>query len=245
MTQPPEAQLEDGLRTLGIAHAAAVTGKLIDFCELLLEENKRTNLTGARSINDLVREHFLDSLAPLQFVDLLQPVVDVGSGAGFPGIPAAIAFPKKKVVLLEPRAKRAQFLSMAARKLGLENVSVVKSSARGPGAAHITGKAGTVLVRAVAQPAVAFGLGLPLLRTGGHLVLYEGRAARATVEERRAAVAAGGGDLKIRRVVVPGLSATRHAWIVRKMRGQSLKSDVLGLPAGPSSCTRKLQRQGS
>jgi 16S rRNA (guanine527-N7)-methyltransferase len=217
VTEPPEDQLEAGLRALGIPHAAAVSAKLIHFGKVLLEENKRTNLTGARSIDDLIKEHFLDSLAPLKFVELVQPIVDVGSGAGFPGIPAAIAFPNKKIVLLEPRAKRAEFLSVAARKLGLKNVSVIKSSARGPGAAPVAGKAGTVLIRAVAQPAIAFGLGLPLLRPGGHLVLYEGRAARATREDRRAAATAGAGDLRIRRVVVPGLSATRHAWIVRKM----------------------------
>jgi len=224
VTQPSEDQLEAGLRTLAIPHAAVVTAKLIEFGKLLLEENKRTNLTGAHSIDGLINEHFLDSLAPLQFVDLTQPVIDVGSGAGFPGIPAAIAFPKKKVVLLEPRAKRAEFLSLIAYKLGLENLSVIKSSARGPGASPLTGKAGTVLMRAVAQPAIAFGLGLPLLRAGGHLVLYEARAARATSEDRRAAAAAGGGDLLIRRVLVPGFSAIRHVWLVRKMPGRGGKT---------------------
>jgi 16S rRNA (guanine527-N7)-methyltransferase len=221
--QAAEDKLEAGLRALGIHHPAGVSAKLIDFGTILLEENKRTNLTGARTIDELVRDHFLDSLAPLQFVELAQPIIDVGSGAGFPGIPAAIAFPKKRVILLEPRAKRAEFLSMIAHKLALENVNVVKASARGPGASSIAGNAGTVLIRAVGQPAVSFGLGLPLLRPGGWLVLYEGRAARATVEERRAAAAAGGRDLRITRVAVPGLPATRHMWILRKVSGNPRK----------------------
>lgn len=224
MTQPPATRLEAGLRTLGIPREGAVSAKLIDFGNLLLEENKRTNLTGARTIGELIQEHFLDSLAPLQFVELAQPIVDVGSGAGFPGIPAAIAFPKKKVVLLEPRAKRAEFLSVAARRLALENVTVIKASARGPGAAAVAGKAGTVLIRAVAQPAVSFGLGLPLLRSGGQLLLYEGRLARARPEDRRAAATLGGGELRIRKVVVPCLSATRHVWIVRKMAAKGAKA---------------------
>jgi len=214
--QAPKAKLEAGLRTLGIPRVAAVCAKLIEFGNLLLKENKRTNLTGARSIDELVAEHFLDSLAPLQFVELAQPIVDVGSGAGFPGIPLAIAFPKKRVVLLEPRAKRSVFLSTAAHTLGLENVSVIKTSARGAGATPLADKAGTVLIRAVARPAISFRLGLPLLRIGGQLVLYEGRAAQATLEDRRAAAAAGGGEFSIRRVAVPGFSTTRHVWLIRK-----------------------------
>jgi 16S rRNA (guanine527-N7)-methyltransferase len=188
----------------------------MEFANLLLDENRHTNLTGAKTVGELVREHFLDSLAPLGFVPLAQPIVDVGSGAGLPGIPVAIAFPMKKIVLLEPRAKRAAFLSLAADKLGLSNVTVIKASVRGPGAKGIAGRAGTVLVRAVAEPTTAFSLGLPLLRTGGFLVLYEGRSARATLQQRRAAHAAGGGDPTIKRVMVPCFPATRHAWIIRK-----------------------------
>ena len=224
--------MEAGLLTLGIPHPAAACAKLIVFGQMLLEENKHTNLTGARTIDDLIREHFLDSLAPLRFVELAQPIVDVGSGAGFPGIPAAIAFPRKKIVLLEPRAKRAEFLSKVAHKLALENVTVIKTSARGPSASPVVGKAGTVLIRAVSQPAVSFALGLPLLRPGGHLLLYEGRAARATPEERRAAAIAGGGDLRIRKVVVPGFSATRHAWILRKLEGNGSKGKGLRQRSG-------------
>ena len=221
MTEPPEAQLQAGLRELRIPRVAAVSAKLIEFGKLILEENKGTNLTGARNLAELIREHFLDSLAPLELVELAQPIVDVGSGAGLPGIPAAIAFPKKKVLLLEPRAKRATFLSLAAKRLELGNVLVIKASARGPGAIAVTGTAGTVLIRAVAQPAASLALGLPLLRSGGCLLLYEGRAAQATRKERQAASAAGGGEIMIRRVSVPGFSAIRHAWIVRKFTGKS------------------------
>jgi 16S rRNA (guanine527-N7)-methyltransferase len=212
--------LENGLRQIGIPRAAAVAAKLIEFGHLLLDENKRTNLTGARNLEELVAEHFLDSLAPLEFIDLQQPIVDLGSGAGLPGIPAAIAFPKKKIVLLEPRAKRAAFLIEATRHLALENTTVVRASAGGPGAAFLIGDAGTVLARAVGRPEVTFRLGLPLLRPGGQLALYEGRAARATSGDLRASRVAGGSDIIIRKVVVPGLTAVRHVWIVRK---QSLR----------------------
>ena len=208
------------MRQIGVPRAAKVASKLLDFGNLLLDENKQTNLTGAQSLEELITDHFLDSLAPLQFVELEPPIVDLGSGAGLPGIPVAIAFPKKKVVLLEPRAKRAAFLTLAARRLALENTTVVKASARGPAAGFLAGEAGTVLIRAVAPPDVAFQLGLPLLRSGGWLALYEGRAAQATARDLRAARAAGGGKVAVRRVRVPGLAAVRHIWLVRKLSGR-------------------------
>lgn len=216
MTADPADVLVEGLHSLGIADPQTVSARLIQYAHLVLEGNARTNLTGARDLAGLVVNHFLDSLAPLGFIKLADPVVDLGSGAGLPGIPAAIAYPKHRFVLLEPRAKRVEFLRSAIERLRLDNASVIKGSALGPSAAGLLGKAGTVLVRAVAEPAQAFALGLPLLRTGGELLLYEGRSARPTVEHKKAAARHGGGGIKVRRTHVPALEATRHAWIVRR-----------------------------
>ncbi|HEV2038003.1 MAG TPA: RsmG family class I SAM-dependent methyltransferase, partial [Candidatus Eremiobacteraceae bacterium] len=123
MTVDPKAQLESGLHKLGVPNPANVSAKLLEFGTLLLAENQRTNLTGARDLDTLVREHFLDSLAPLTLLDLSSPIVDLGSGAGLPGIPVAIAYPDKDVVLVEPRAKRVAFLQSVVGTLGLGNVT--------------------------------------------------------------------------------------------------------------------------
>jgi 16S rRNA (guanine527-N7)-methyltransferase len=216
VTREAAAELEAGLTKLRIPSAAAA--KLLEFGELVLAANLHTNLTGARNLTEIVRVHLLDSLAPLKFVTLSSPIIDVGSGAGFPGIPAAIAFPDERFVLLEPRAKRAAFLESAASELALGNVSIVKSSAGGPGALPFLGKAGLVLMRAIARPDEAIILGLPLVRAGGALLLYEGRSGRATPEQRRTAKRLGGGEIEVREVAVPGLDAARHAWIVSKLR---------------------------
>ncbi len=215
MTLDPRKLLEAGLERLKIANPTATAAKLAEFGTLLLASNQQTNLTGAKDLASLVTEHFLDSLAPLALVELSSPVVDVGSGAGFPGIPAAIAFPQQIIVLLEPRAKRAAFLQSAVSRLGLGNVSVIKASALGPGAASLHGKAGTVLMRALAEPEKAIGLGSVLVRPGGDLVLYEGRRARPTPEQRKAA-ARMKGEIDVRRVFVPGLPSVRHVWVVRR-----------------------------
>ena len=216
MRQQAENRLLSGLQELGISHAEKASRRLLAFCELLLEANRETNLTGARDLASLIDQHVLDSLFAISGITLATPIIDVGSGGGFPGIPVAITQPDKRVILLEPRAKRAAFLESAVKALGLGNVEVFKGSALGPRTAVLRDTAGTVLMRAVAPPLKAVSIGLPLARLSGRLVLYEGQASRPTPAERQAAALSGARNIEVRRVRVPGLSAARHVWILRK-----------------------------
>ncbi len=217
MTAPSDValRLESGLCALDVPRAQHVARVLMRFGELLLAENARTNLTGARDMEALVSAHFLDSLAPLAGMAVRGPVIDLGSGGGLPGIPVAVAWPRLRVVLVEPRAKRVAFLRAAVAALGLENVGVVQSSARGERAVQLTGTAGTALMRAVADAARSLALGLPFVRPGGVLVLYEGRAGRPT-REARSVAASHGARIRVRQIRVPYLDAVRHAWYVTK-----------------------------
>ena len=207
--------VRSGLRALGLAPATTLS-RLLEFVDLVQAENLRTNLTGARDLKTFAVEHVLDSLAPLRLVGLRSPVVDLGSGPGLPGVPAAIAYPNLEFVLVEPRQKRYQFLVAAKGRLKLDNVTVVKSSALGPAAAGLRGVAAAVLMRAVADPQRSIELGLPLVAPGGFLALYEGRAARPTAAQRRKAWIVGRARIDVFPVEVPGLSASRHVWVVRK-----------------------------
>lgn len=220
MRQGARELLEAGLRELGISRPSSVSEKLLEYGELLLAENRRTNLTGAGDMISLVAKHFLDSLAALGLIEMAEPIVDVGSGAGLPGIPAAIAYPCKRIILLEPRARRANFLQSAVARLDLTNASVLRSSASGSEIAdRLKGTAGTVLMRAVAEPGKALALGLPLLRGGGTLLLYEGRSFRVSPKQRKLAAKLSGAEIVVKPVLVPGLAATRHAWIARSAGG--------------------------
>ena len=96
--------------------------------ELLLEWNERVNLTAILDPRDAAHLHYLDSLAAIEH-GLEGPVVDMGSGGGFPGIPLAIAMPKTQFTLVEPRRKRVSFLRTAISRLGLKNVKIAMARA--------------------------------------------------------------------------------------------------------------------
>ena len=212
----PIDRLIDGLRKLGFEHPARLAGRLAEFSALLLEANTRTNLVGAKTLEALVAPHLLDSLAPLAGLRLASPVVDVGSGGGMPGIPAALAFPASRFVLLEPRTKRAAFLKKAVASLGLSNVEVEQISAQTASKGPLRAKAGTVLVRALAKPAENLELSLPLLAPQGRLILYLGRAATPTKAEAATMKRLGARLAEARRLQVPYLEAQRHVWIIKK-----------------------------
>jgi 16S rRNA (guanine527-N7)-methyltransferase len=232
------SQLEAGLQLLGLPRVHAMVNKLIAFGEYLIEENASTNLVGARSLDSLVAAHFLDSLAPVAQVKLASPVVDVGSGAGFPGIPIAIAFPNLEVTLFEPRTKREQFLRRAVDRLSLENVRIEKKTAAGARESGWRGSAGTVLIRALAEPTEALGLGLPLLKIGGALLLYIGRQPTPSKAILSAAAALGGTLRKATLVEVPYLTGMRHAWWFERI-GQKLD----GRSSRPRAPLRKKSRK--
>jgi len=210
------AHLEDGLTQLGFK-AEPLAGRLLEFGNLLLEANRRTNLVGAKTLDELAASHLLDSLAPLAGMGLREPVVDVGSGAGLPGIPVALAWPGLAVTLLEPRAKRAAFLSDAVEALRLRAVRVEKLSAETAGRGQWRDRAGTVLARALAKPEAALGLALPLLARGGRLYIYTGREAAPGAQDLAAIGRLNARLVEAREVVVPYLGAQRHVWIIEKV----------------------------
>jgi 16S rRNA (guanine527-N7)-methyltransferase len=100
--------------------------RLERFCALLLEWNKRVNLTGARGFDDLLAEHLPDSFVAARLIPPEASVVDIGSGGGLPSIPLAILRADCRLMLVEPRGKRVAFLNTAVRTCGCRNASVVQ-----------------------------------------------------------------------------------------------------------------------
>ena len=159
--------LERGLAELGV-DAACAPG-LTAFSQLLLEKNKVMNLTAITEPEDVARLHLLDSLYLLKSGGLGKAVVDVGSGAGFPGMPLAIAAPSIEVTLLDSLGKRIAFLEEAAGALGIQNVKCVQARAEEFAGEKRESFDGAVS-RAVAALPVLCELCLPLVKVGGVFV---------------------------------------------------------------------------
>ena len=154
-------------------------GILAAFVETLLEWAPRTNLVSFRDRRELIDRHLLDSLAPLPLVGCAARIADLGSGAGFPGVPLAACLPNASVLLVEPRARRASFLRAARRATGLRNVEIVEQ--RGEDCAF---DVDAVVARAVRASAV-FAFAERVLRPQGLLVTMQKQGAPETTSSFR------------------------------------------------------------
>ncbi|ONI72818.1 16S rRNA (guanine(527)-N(7))-methyltransferase RsmG [Actinosynnema sp. ALI-1.44] len=168
------------------------------FVELLTVHGVERGLIGPREVDRLWDRHLLNSVAIAECVPDGATVVDVGSGAGFPGIPLAIARPDLDIVLLEPMARRVAWLEEVAAKLDLD-VTVVRGRAEEKEVRRTWANRDVVTARAVAPMGKLAGWCLPLLRSGGRLVALKGSSAAEEIERDRAEIArAGGVDPEVR-----------------------------------------------
>ena len=124
MTDRLEATLEQGLRELALGVPANAQQKLLHYLHLIVKWNKHFNLSGITAIQEMVPLHLLDSLAISPYLEG-ERILDIGSGAGLPGIPLAIANPDKNFVLLDSNGKKTRFLFQVKVALELSNVEVV------------------------------------------------------------------------------------------------------------------------
>ena len=120
-----EAGISEGATAMGVALAPGAAAKLAAYLELVEKWNRVHNLTAVREPSQMVTLHLLDSLSILPHVSDAQTLLDVGTGAGLPGIPLAIARPEMRVTLLDSSHKKCAFLQQAKTELGLANVDVV------------------------------------------------------------------------------------------------------------------------
>ena len=119
-----ERLLQQGLETMGLDVSVAQQARLMEYLALMRKWNKAYNLTAITDLEQMVIRHLLDSLSILPFIGS-SPVLDVGSGAGLPGIPLAIALPGQHFILLDSNGKKTRFLTQSKIDLGLKNVDIV------------------------------------------------------------------------------------------------------------------------
>ena len=196
-------QLAHGIAALQLALSPAQCTKLLGYVQLLVKWNQVYNLTAIRNPRDMITRHILDSLAVIPFIKGPR-VLDVGTGAGLPGIPLAIALPELEFVLLDSVAKKTRFVVQAGSELGLSNV-VVKTQRVEKN--HSLGLFDTVISRAFSSIAEFVTMAGPLCRrNGGVMLAMKGRYP----QEELSALPPGYILKDVARLAVPELNEERH-----------------------------------
>ena len=187
------------------------------YADALEETNKVMNLTAIEGEDDIARLHFLDSAALLTLTDFGgKHVVDVGTGAGFPGLALKIACPEISLVLLDSLDKRIGFLRETCEKLGFDEVSCVHARAEeAPKAWH--GSFDIAVSRAVARLNILCELCLPLVKTGGLFIAMKGTEHAEELLEAEHAIHVLGGEIEAERdYLIPGTNIRHSAILIRK-----------------------------
>jgi 16S rRNA (guanine527-N7)-methyltransferase len=207
-TEGQRLRLAQGAAGLGLTLAPGQGERLLALLDLLGHWNRAYNLTAVREGEAMLTHHLLDSLAvaPSLFGD---SILDLGTGAGLPGLPLAIVSPSSTFVLLDGNGKKIRFVRQAVLELGLDNVEPVQSRIETyrPGR-----KFSTIVARAVAAAAELWSDSAPLLASPGRLLLMKGRYPAGELADPALA----GLDLACRRLLVPQLVGERHLIEIRR-----------------------------
>lgn len=178
----------------------------IAYSELLLRWNLRMNLTAIRTLEGVVIKHFLDSLAIVEHVRG-QRIIDIGSGAGFPGIAVALVRPNFQIVLLDGKGKKVQFLRHAIAKFGFDNVEVVHQRIQNY---STRGGFDTALVRSLGSLSAIAEFALPVLSKSGRVIAMKGKRPETELAALKTPC-----RVEVKKVDVPYLDSDRHCVILK------------------------------
>ena len=217
-------RLVAGAEKLGLSLSWEQVRQFEEYCREMLEWNQRVNLTAITGYEEIQIRHFLDSLTIFSVFDTSRPyenlkLLDVGAGAGLPGIPLKIALPEIKLTLIESTGKKTEFLNYVVSELGLKDVKVI--TGRAEELAHnpdYRASFDIVISRAVASLTVLAELTLPFCPTGGTVIAPKKGDVRKEIEEALKAIDILGGSLReVRLVELDELIDDRYLIIIDKV----------------------------
>lgn len=191
--------LEKGCEELGITLSEVQKEQFIRFYEYLVEKNKVMNLTGITEFDEVLTKHFLDSLSCTKAVNFenIKNVIDIGTGAGFPGVPLKIVFPEAKFCLLDSLKKRVNFLEESFELLKVDKIKAIHGRAEEFAKNKEYREQYDLCVsRAVSNLATLSEYCLPYVKTGGYFISYKSGKVREEAEQAAKAVKILGGKIK-------------------------------------------------
>jgi 16S rRNA (guanine527-N7)-methyltransferase len=214
-------QLLQYAQAWGLSLTKVQLGQFRTYRKLLIEWNSQVNLTAVRDPIQIEIRHFLDSLSCATVTGNLngRSLIDVGSGAGFPGLPLKILYPGLRLTLLDSVGKKTRFLEAVVAALNLPDVTILTERAEVVGQlpAH-RGRYDWAVARSVAKLRVLVEFLLPLCRVGGHALAQKGTNAAAEVEAAMYAITRlGGGTPRLSTVQLPGVEEPHNLVVVPKM----------------------------
>ena len=209
--------LAQGLRTYGLDESRSEL--LLRFAEALLEKNKVMNLTAITDPTDVAQLHLLDCAAVLTFADIKgKSLVDVGTGAGFPGMPLQIMEPTAKCTLLDSRGKRINFLQEVCDELSLSHTRCVHARAEEYARDHRE-QFDFATSRAVAALNVLCELALPMVKVGGAFLAMKSVDSDEELRQAKSAIAQLGGSVEsVQDYTIPDTDVTHRLVTIRKVK---------------------------
>lgn len=234
-------QFQKDLTNLNIQLTDVQINQFMKYYELLLEWNGFMNLTAITDFDEVLKKHFVDSLSLIKAYDVTRnvKVIDVGTGAGFPGLALKIAYPSLQITLLDSLNKRIHFLDEVIQKLGLSGIETIHGRAEDfskPG--KLREKYDLCVSRAVANLSTLAEYCLPYVRVGGEFISYKSEKVEEEMNKAKKAISLLGGKLvRCEEFYLPDSEIYRNLVVIKKVKETYKKYPrKAGLPSKEPLC---------
>ncbi len=219
--------LKNKLNQLSIEYSENQIEKLLKYYEMLIEKNKVMNLTAITEFDEVVEKHFIDSLSIVRVIDMekVHSIIDIGTGAGFPGIPVKIMFPHIKVTLVDSLNKRVNFLNEVIENLELRDIEAYHGRAEDYGRdKKFREKYDLCVSRAVANLASLSEYCMPFVKPDGYFISYKAGECEDEIDNSKNAIKILSGKIeKVEKFSLPDSEISRSFIKIKKIKNLSNK----------------------